>query len=142
MYINAAGQGILVLNSHKAVGDLLDRRGHIYGDRPRMISKYWRTCLPPYTIHHSSYQVLGELFSGGLLLAAMRLNETYVALSLSNCIKCQTLHSWRRFHRAGQEAFNEMTRGADFHPILSKEAVWLTDGLLRNDGAWEHEYRR
>ena len=40
MYITAAGQGILVLNSHKAVGDLLDRRGQIYGDRPRLISKY------------------------------------------------------------------------------------------------------
>ena len=83
MYINAAGQGILVLNSHKAVGDLLDRRGHIYGDRPRMISKYWCTCLP-HTIHHSFCQVLGELFSGGFLLAAMSLNETYVAPSLQS----------------------------------------------------------
>ena len=40
MYITAGGQGILVLNSHKAVGDLLDRRGHIYGSRPRLISEY------------------------------------------------------------------------------------------------------
>ena len=39
MYITAAGTGMLVLNSHKAANDLLDRRGHIYSDRPRMISK-------------------------------------------------------------------------------------------------------
>ena len=59
----------------------------------------------------------------------------------SNHIR-QTLHSWRRFHRAGQEAFNEMTRGPDFYPILYKEVVLLTDGLLKNDGGWEREFRR
>jgi len=32
---------MLVLNSHKAVNDLLDRRGRIYSDRPRFISKCW-----------------------------------------------------------------------------------------------------
>ena len=41
MYITAAGTGILVLNSHKAANDLFDRRGHIYSDRPRLISMCW-----------------------------------------------------------------------------------------------------
>ena len=54
----------------------------------------------------------------------------------------QRLHSFRRLRRAGQEAFNAMARGAEFHPILSKEAVLLTDGLLKNDGGWEQEFRR
>jgi len=40
MYITALGRGILVLNSHKAATDLLDRRGHIYSDRPRFICDY------------------------------------------------------------------------------------------------------
>ena len=40
MYITAAGQGILVLNSQKAVVDLFGRRGHIYSGRPRLISEY------------------------------------------------------------------------------------------------------
>ena len=39
VYITVAGQGILVLNTHQVAVDLLDRRGHIYSDRPRMISK-------------------------------------------------------------------------------------------------------
>ena len=39
MYLTAGGQGILVLNTHRVAADLLDRRGHIYSDRPRMISK-------------------------------------------------------------------------------------------------------
>ena len=38
MYITAAGQGLLVLNSHKAANDLLDRRANNYSGRPRMIS--------------------------------------------------------------------------------------------------------
>jgi len=40
VYVTVGGQGILVLNTHKVAGDLLDRRGNIYSDRPRMISKF------------------------------------------------------------------------------------------------------
>lgn len=39
VYIEAPGQKILVLNTHKVASELLDHRGHIYSDRPRMISK-------------------------------------------------------------------------------------------------------
>ena len=39
VYLTVGGQGILVLNTHQVAVDLLDRRGHIYSDRPRMISK-------------------------------------------------------------------------------------------------------
>ena len=37
--MEAFGQGILLLNSHKATVDLLDRRGGIYSDRPALIGK-------------------------------------------------------------------------------------------------------
>ena len=36
-YLNAAGQGIVVLNTQKTAADLLDRRAAIYSDRPRNI---------------------------------------------------------------------------------------------------------
>jgi len=39
MYMTVAGRGVLVINAHKVAGDLLERRGHIYSDRPRLISK-------------------------------------------------------------------------------------------------------
>ena len=39
MYLTVGGQGILVLNTHRVAVDLLERRGHIYSDRPRMVSK-------------------------------------------------------------------------------------------------------
>ena len=39
MYITVAGTGMLVLNTHKAANDLLERRGHNYSDRPRFISR-------------------------------------------------------------------------------------------------------
>jgi len=42
VYLTVGGQGILVLNTHRVAADLLDRRGHIYSDRPRMISEYRR----------------------------------------------------------------------------------------------------
>ena len=45
-YLTVGGQGILVINTHRVAADLFDRRGHIYSDRPRMISKC-RQCLQP-----------------------------------------------------------------------------------------------
>ena len=50
MYITAAGTRMLVLNSHRAANDLLDRRGHIYSDRPRMISEWRRDGPGPWRI--------------------------------------------------------------------------------------------
>ena len=44
--------------------------------------------------------------------------------------------------RAGHEVLSEMLRGAEFHPILSKEAILLTDGLLQNPVGWDGEFRR
>lgn len=41
MYIKESGQGILVLNSHTAAADLLDRRGANYSDRQRFIGARW-----------------------------------------------------------------------------------------------------
>ena len=77
MYITALGRGILVLNSHKAAADLLDRRGHIYSDRPRFICEYMRyISLPSYTIDGIiTGPVAMEIFTGGLLLAGMRYDE-------------------------------------------------------------------
>ena len=37
IYLNVVGQPMVVLNSHKVAGDLLDRRSRIYSDRPRNI---------------------------------------------------------------------------------------------------------
>ena len=48
MYFTMGGQGILVLNTHRVAVDLLDRRGRIYNDRPRSISK----CLPCVSSHY------------------------------------------------------------------------------------------
>jgi len=39
VYLKVGGRDILVLNTHQVAADLLDRRGHIYSDRPRMISE-------------------------------------------------------------------------------------------------------
>lgn len=36
-YLRVFGQGILLLNSHTAAVDLLDRRSGIYSDRPSFV---------------------------------------------------------------------------------------------------------
>lgn len=56
MYCSILGQPFLILNSHKAVADLLDRRAGIYSDRPHNI-------------------VAGEILTCGLFLPLCHYNE-------------------------------------------------------------------
>jgi len=58
IYMKAAGQSIIVLNSHKVASDLLDRRSGIYSDRPRNI-------------------VAGEIMTGGLLFSLARYGDAW-----------------------------------------------------------------
>ena len=60
VYITVGGQGILILNTHQVAVDLLDRRGHIYSDRPRMISKCECCCGHEYPISHCHMILSGE----------------------------------------------------------------------------------
>lgn len=50
MYLNVMGQSMLVLNSQKAAGDLLERRAGIYSDRPRMIVLDYLTNLLHFSL--------------------------------------------------------------------------------------------
>ena len=57
IYLNAAGQPVVIINSPKVGVALLDRRGAIYSDRPRNI-------------------VASDIMSGGLLFAFSRYADT------------------------------------------------------------------
>ena len=59
IYINAAGQPMVILNSQKVAADLLDRRAGIYSDRPRNI-------------------VASDIMTGGLLVVFTRYNDMFV----------------------------------------------------------------
>ncbi|KAJ3514438.1 hypothetical protein NLJ89_g2380 [Agrocybe chaxingu] len=56
IYLNAAGQPVIVINSLKMAGDLLDRRATNYSERPRNI-------------------VAGEIITGGLFLTFQNHND-------------------------------------------------------------------
>lgn len=56
MYLKIAGQPVIVLNSHKAANDLLDKRAEIYSGRARNI-------------------VVAEIISGGLDFPLMQHND-------------------------------------------------------------------
>ena len=57
IYLNAVGQPIVVINSHKVAVDLLDRRAATYSDRPSNV-------------------VACDIMSGGLLIGSARYGET------------------------------------------------------------------
>ncbi|KAI0297641.1 cytochrome P450 [Russula brevipes] len=58
IYLNAAGQPMVILNSQKVAADLLDRRAGIYSDRPRFI-------------------VASDIMTGGLLVVFTRYNDIW-----------------------------------------------------------------
>ncbi|KAI0279216.1 cytochrome P450 [Russula aff. rugulosa BPL654] len=58
IYLNAAGQSMVILNSQKVAADLLDRRAGIYSDRPRNI-------------------VASDIMTGGLLVVFTRYNDIW-----------------------------------------------------------------
>lgn len=64
VYLNVAGQPLVVLNTHKAAADLLDRRASIYSDRPRNI-------------------VASEILTGGLLVVFTRYGDVCVSIVIS-----------------------------------------------------------
>jgi hypothetical protein len=59
MYLDAAGQPAVVINSVKAAYDLLERRASNYSDRPRLI-------------------MAQEILSNGLLFSLMNHEERWV----------------------------------------------------------------
>jgi hypothetical protein len=56
VYLNVAGQPLVIFNSNKVAGDLLDRRSTIYSDRPNSI-------------------VVGDIMTRGLLFAVSHYND-------------------------------------------------------------------
>ncbi|KAF8904842.1 cytochrome P450 [Mucidula mucida] len=105
IYLNVAGQSILVLNSHKVTADLMDRRATIYSDRPRWI-------------------VASEILTGGLLVVFSRYGDV-----------------WRRMRRAAHEGVNKAV-APTYQSLQIKEAVFMVDGLIKDDRNWDEELRR
>ncbi|KZT29047.1 cytochrome P450 [Neolentinus lepideus HHB14362 ss-1] len=58
VYLNVAGQPLIVVNSHKIAADLLDRRAALYSDRPNNI-------------------VASDILTGGLLIALSHYTDTW-----------------------------------------------------------------
>jgi hypothetical protein len=61
VYINAAGQPVIILNNNKVAADLLDRRANIYSDR--------------------SNNIVADILTGGYHIAFMHHGDMYVSCS-------------------------------------------------------------
>jgi len=126
MYLNALGQPVLVLNSLKAVSELLDRRATIYSDRPRFI-------------------MAQEILSGNLIFSFLnRGNESvlYSLVQLNAGCTNRLVHSrWRRSRRAAHQC---LTKSAirRHHNVLLKEGALLATTLLASPGALKKKIER
>ncbi|KAI0792996.1 cytochrome P450 [Irpex lacteus] len=56
--LDLLGQQVVVLNTHKAAGDLFDRRSNIYSDRPRLV-------------------MAGEILTGGIFMVFARYTDVW-----------------------------------------------------------------
>jgi hypothetical protein len=65
MYLNVAGQPVIVLNTQKAAADLFDRRANIYSDRPT--------------------NIVAGFLTGGLHMAFMYNGDMYVLCFFQLC---------------------------------------------------------
>ncbi|KAI0060313.1 cytochrome P450 [Artomyces pyxidatus] len=80
IYMNALGKSMVILNTQKAASDLLDRRSHIYSDRPRL--------------------VLGsEIYTGGTFLAYTRYGDLWRRMRRA-AHECLTKTAAQTFHDA------------------------------------------
>ncbi|KAI0255208.1 cytochrome P450 [Lactifluus subvellereus] len=78
IYLNAAGQPVIILNSHRVASDLLDRRAAIYSDRPPNI-------------------VASEIMCGGLVFALARYGDLWRGMRKS-AEESFTKGSVKQFH--------------------------------------------
>jgi len=123
IYLNAAGQPIVILNSQKVAADLLDRRAGIYSDRPRNI-------------------VASDIMTGGLLIVFTQYNDMYVLLLGSGfMLYIELIASWRRMRKAAHEGLNKSVI-KDFHSTQTKEALILASDGLNDPTQWEKHLRR
>ena len=79
--MSIAGHDILVLNTNKVAADLLDRRGVIYSDRPRLISKSCHQGLQRYAQLSLCGSVADEIFTGGMVIFFAQFGDTCVQFS-------------------------------------------------------------
>jgi hypothetical protein len=111
MYLDGAGQPIVVCNSLKSAFELLERRSANYSDRPRFI-------------------MAQEILNGGLLFSLMKYDDRWVHMrSRDKRAHIPDLNSWRRMRRAAHEALTKRAVQT-YRPIQTKEATILVSSLL------------
>lgn len=123
MYINALGNGVLVINSQRVAVDLLDKRSNIYSDRPHYISA-------------------GEFLTQNLTLSFSLFGDVYVIYVLY-CVHTDSPHTtrWQRFRRVAVEGFSK-SASQHFHPIQGREAIMLSLELIKSPPSPEKHFKR
>ncbi|EMD35209.1 hypothetical protein CERSUDRAFT_116679 [Gelatoporia subvermispora B] len=121
VHITLAGQSVIILNTHKAAADLLDRRANNYSDRPRNI-------------------VASEILTGGLMIVFTRYGEP-CASRYRFQLTALSGEVWRRMRRAAHEGMNKAV-ASRYHPVQTTEAVTLCQSLLRDPATWGDQFRK
>ena len=114
VYLNVAGQPVIMLNSQRVAADILDRRAATNSGRPRLI-------------------VGSELMCNDMLLALESHNDRCVneiLRAFAHVIQ-RSICSWRRQRRAVHEGFNRSALSR-FYPALFEDATRLAISLSQD----------
>jgi hypothetical protein len=120
MYVNALGQGVLVINSQRVAVDLLEKRSSIYSDRRHLI------CA-------------GDFATRNLPLSMTPYGDLCVTDGLT--FYMLIFHRWRRFRRVAVEGFSKSIVH-HFYPIQGREALMLALALIKSPSKPEKPLQR
>jgi cytochrome P450 len=80
MYLSLAGQSLIVLSTHQAAQDLLNRRGSTYSDRPRMVMAGEVVTKGLQFLFHDYDEEYKRRQRGGQPILNARASKSYVPL--------------------------------------------------------------
>jgi hypothetical protein len=122
VHLTALGQHIIILNSHKSVTDIMERRSAIYSDRPHNI-------------------VAAQILCGGMAMVFQDHSPLCVITLVRGRTFQLTPRRWRRMRRATHDSLNK-TASTKFCQTQFVEAVALAKGLLAEPHIWDQHLRR
>lgn len=126
MYFDVLGTPLLSINSFEAASDLLDKKGSIYSDRPRMpmvkelyVHRFitWKKCLLPHSLGWTWNLVLqsySEGFAVQRKMVQQKLQQTVVTSQYRPVIAREVKAMLHRL-QASPDAFTHHLKRYDMH---------------------------
>ncbi|KAH0826313.1 cytochrome P450 [Lanmaoa asiatica] len=120
-YLHVFGQGLVFLNTPEVAFDLLDKRGAIYSDKPRLV-------------------MVGELYV--CLIFALRSESYRISCGCDNMVAFTPYGDQSRRQRRLMQAALGSSSIKHYHPLLELETKPFLRGLLEDPSKFQDHLRR